>query len=92
MATKKQYQDLIAFINENWEMQPYEGKKAIERMDHSHYPLEMANRELYDKLYDMIDEFAEDNNLEDARWIEEIDIERVFFDCDAIFGDRDNIL
>ena len=88
MATKKRYKDLIAYINENWEMHPYEGKKAIERMDHSHYPLEMANRELHDTLCDMINDFAEDNGLCDARWIEEIDIERVFFDCDAIFEER----
>lgn len=85
MATKKQYSDLIAYINENWEMHPYEGKKAIEVMDHSHYPLSMANAELYDKLCDMINDFAEDNDLCDARWIEEIDIDKVFFDCDAIF-------
>ena len=88
MATKKQYKDLIAFINENWEMHPYEGKKAIEVMDHSHCPLEMANRELYDKLCDMINEYAEDNDLQDARWIEEIDVDEVFFECDAIFGER----
>ena len=88
MATKKQYKDLIAFINENWEMHPYEGKKAIEVMDHSHCPLEMANRELHNKLCDMINEYAEDNDLQDARWIEEIDVDEVFFECDAIFGER----
>ena len=56
---KKTYSDLIAYINQNWEMHPYEGRKAIERMDHSHYPLQMANAELYDKLSDLINEFAE---------------------------------
>lgn len=85
---KKQYKDLIAYINENWVMHPYEGQKAIEIMDHSHYPLEMANSELYNKLCDMINDFAEDNDLCDARWIEEIDIDEVFFDCDAIFNER----
>ena len=88
MATKEIYSDLIAYINENWEMHPYEGKKAIERMDHSHYPLQMANAELYDKLSDLINEFAEDYDMQDSRMIEELDIERVFFDCDAIFGNE----
>ena len=85
---KKTYSDLIAYINQNWEMHPYEGRKAIERMDHSHYPLQMANAELYDKLSDLINEFAEDYDLADSRMIEELDIERVFFDCDAIFGNE----
>ena len=85
---KKTYSDLIAYINQNWEMHPYEGRKAIERMDHSHYPLQMANGELYDKLTDLINEFAEDYDLADSRMIEELDIERVFFDCDAIFGNE----
>ena len=85
---KKTYSDLIAYINQNWEMHPYEGRKAIERMDHSHYPLQMANAELYDKLSDLINEFAEDYDMQDSRMIEELDIERVFFDCDAIFGNE----
>ena len=85
---KKTYSDLIAYINQNWEMHPYEGRKAIERMDHSHYPLQMANGELYDKLSDLINEFAEDYDMQDSRMIEELDIERVFFDCDAIFGNE----
>ena len=85
---KKTYSDLIAYINQNWEMHPYEGRKAIERMDHSHYPLQMANGELYDKLTDLINEFAEDYDMQDSRMIEELDIERVFFDCDAIFGNE----
>ena len=85
---KKTYSDLIAYINQNWEMHPYEGRKAIERMDHSHYPLQMANAELYDKLTDLINEFAEDYDMQDSRMIEELDIERVFFDCDAIFGNE----
>ena len=85
---KKTYSDLIAYINQNWEMHPYEGRKAIERMDHSHYPLQMANAELFDKLTDLINEFAEDYDMQDSRMIEELDIERVFFDCDAIFGNE----
>ena len=85
---KKTYSDLIAYINQNWEMHPYEGRKAIERMDHSHYPLQMANGELFDKLSDLINEFAEDYDMQDSRMIEELDIERVFFDCDAIFGNE----
>ena len=85
---KKTYSDLIAYINQNWEMHPYEGRKAIERMDHSHYPLQMANGELYDKLTDLVNEFAEDYDMQDSRMIEELDIERVFFDCDAIFGNE----
>ena len=85
---KKTYSDLIAYINQNWEMHPYEGRKAIERMDHSHYPLQMANGELFDKLTDLINEFAEDYDMQDSRMIEELDIERVFFDCDAIFGNE----
>ena len=85
---KKTYSDLIAYINQNWEMHPYEGRKAIERMDHSHYPLQMANAELFGKLSDLINEFAEDYDMQDSRMIEELDIERVFFDCDAIFGNE----
>ena len=87
MSQKRVYSDLVAYINQNWEMHPYEGKKAIEIMDHSHYPLAMANAELYNKLCDMINDFAADNDLCDSRMIEEIDIERVFFDCSAIFGE-----
>ncbi len=78
---------LIAYINENWDLHPYEAKKAIERMDHSHYPLKMANGELYDRLETLISEFAEENDLTDARWIEELDIEDIFFKCDKIFGE-----
>lgn len=85
MATKEIYNDLIAYINENWEMHPYEGKKAIEVMDHSHYPLEMANRKLYDTLCSMIEDFANDNDLSNE-WVDTIDVEDIFFDCDAIFG------
>jgi len=85
MATNKEIDELKDYINMNWEMHPYEGKKAIEVMDHSHCPLEMANRELYDTLCDMIEDFANDNDLGDE-WIDEIDVESIFFDCDVIFG------
>lgn len=85
--TKRIYSDLITYINQNWEMHPYEGKKAIDIMDKSHYPLQMANAELYNNLCDLISDFAEDYDLSDSTILDEIDIERVFFDCDTIFGD-----
>ena len=78
--------NLIAYINENWDLHPYESAKALRLMDQSHYPLEMANKEVYDALCQKVAEFADENYLPET-WVDEISIEELFFECDALFAE-----
>ena len=80
--------ELVAYCNENWDLERYEVEKAVDLMDKMRCPLEMANPRVSDYLSDMVDDFITDNDL-DPDWYAETydnDFEELFWDLN-IFGE-----
>jgi len=80
--------ELIAYINENWDLPKYEIEKAIDMMDKMRCPLAMANSRVSDYISDMVDDFISDNDL-DCDWYADSydnDFEELFWDLN-IFGE-----
>lgn len=53
-------------------------KIAYLKMSECRYPLYYADRELHDTIYDLLEEYGEDNDLGEGWWMYSGDIEDIF--------------
>ena len=72
-------EDFIGYCNKNWDVPYYEVEKALDVMDKSRCPLDMANNAIVDKIRDLADDFETDNNLSDDWFCKNFDDEEEVF-------------
>lgn len=74
----KHLKKAIAYVRENVDRE--EVIHAIFRMDKWRCPLSMASDYLHMRISDLMDEYAQDNNLPDGWWHEEMDVDDIVFE------------
>ena len=72
--------DLLIYINDNRDFSDDEIKVALGNMEEDRVPLYVADSDINDNLYDLVSDFADDNELSEE-WVDEIteDLEDLFY-------------
>ena len=72
--------DLLIYINDNRNFSNDEIKVALGNMEEDRVPLYVADSDINDNLYDLVSDFADDNELSEE-WVDEIteDLEDLFY-------------
>ena len=71
------YRELAQFMAETIEDYELRCQLALKKIGRMRYNLQFADRQLYNEMYETIEEYINDNRLNIN--IEDIDIEEVFF-------------
>ena len=77
----EEYADLLTYIYDNRSFANYDIKAALGAMEEERVPLYIANDDINSNIYDLIEEFANENDKSEE-WIEQYsdDLEQVFYD------------
>ena len=78
---------LIEFIHDNKSFKNYEIQDALGKMEEDRIPLYHASSNINDNIYELIHEYAEDNDLSEE-WEEQFDSEEIFFKFVDIYADE----
>ncbi len=72
--------DLLIYINDNRDFSDDEIKVALGNMEEDRIPLYVAVSDINDNLYDLVSDFADDNELSEE-WVDEIteDLKDLFY-------------
>jgi len=72
--------NLLSYINDNRNFDNYDIKEALGNIDKERIPLDVANPDITENIYDLISEFAEEYELSEE-WIDNMseDIEDLFY-------------
>jgi hypothetical protein len=71
MIYSKDVQDAIAYVRMNVDMSDV--KRAMAIIDHQRCPLYQADPELDCQIYDLMEEYGQDNDLPECWWMCELD-------------------
>lgn len=71
------YKTLAELVAENIEDYELRAQLALKRIGRMRYNLQFADRQLYNEMYETIEEYINENDLDIT--MEDIDIEEVFF-------------
>lgn len=69
---------IVDYIREEVDMN--EVYLALKCMEKNRCPLELACGGLYDQIYDLLEEYGQDNDLPEGWWESEFEIEDVLFE------------
>lgn len=75
---KKMIKEIARYCAENIEDYELRVKVAFGYIDRMRCPLSMADPRLYDEMYDLICEWAEENDYS-VDYIDDIDVEEIFW-------------
>ena len=77
----EEYEDLLTYIYDNRSFANYDIKAALGAMEEERIPLNVADHNIYSYIYDLIEEFADENDKSEE-WVEQYsdDLEQVFYD------------
>lgn len=71
MIYSKDVQDAIAYVRMNVDMSDV--KRAMAIIDHQRCPLYQADPELDCQIYDLMEEYGQDNDFPECWWMSELD-------------------
>lgn len=74
----KDITDAIEFVRANVDMEDV--SRAMKIIDHQRCPLCQADPALDCKIYDLMEEFGQDNDLPECWWMSEIDEDTLLFE------------
>lgn len=78
MEYSKDVKKAIEYIRANVDM--YDVRRALLTIDVKKYPLCQADPELDNQIYDLMEEYGEDNGLSEGWWMSEIDEDEILFE------------
>lgn len=77
MSYSKDIKDAIAHVRANVDTDDV--RRAITIIDRQRCPLYQADPELDNQIYDLMEEYGEDNDLPECWWMSEIDEDEILF-------------
>lgn len=78
MEYSKDVKDAIAHVRANVDM--YDVKRAILTIGIKKYPLRQVDYELDNQIYNLMEEYGENNDLSEGWWMSEIDEDTILFE------------
>jgi hypothetical protein len=78
MSYSSDVKDAIAYVRMNVDMSDV--KRAMTIIDHQRCPLCQADPELDNQIYDLMEEYGEDNGLPEGWWLSELDEDEILFE------------
>ena len=70
-------EEVLDNIRENVDMQRV--YYAVKVMDEQRLPIAYVDEDLYDEVHDLLEEYAQDNDLPEGWWMNECEIEEIIF-------------
>lgn len=67
--------ELLSYISQEVDMERV--SLAIKYMDIQRAPLSVVDEGLFDQIYDLLEDYGEDNNLPEGWWMSEFEIDDV---------------
>lgn len=74
----KDVKDALAYVRANVDM--YDVERAMTIIDHQRCPLYQADPTLDCQIYDLMEEYGQDNDLPEGWWMSEIDEDEILFE------------
>ena len=72
------FEKALQYVREN--VNEIEVSLAIDKMDKWRCPLAQANCSLADRIYDLMEEYGEDNDLPEGWWLDDGDLDDIIFE------------
>jgi len=73
----KPIDEAIEYVRKHVDMD--EVRLTIKQMDVMRYPLSVVNPQLFDTIYDTMEEYGQDNDLPEGWWFDEEEVESILF-------------
>lgn len=67
--------ELLSYISQEVDMERV--SLAIKYMDIQRAPLSVVDEGLFDQIYDLLEDYGEDNNLPEGWWMSEFEIDNI---------------
>lgn len=67
--------ELLSYISQEVDMERV--SLAIKYMDIQRAPLSVVDEGLFDQIYDLLEDYSEDNNLPEGWWMSEFEIDDI---------------
>jgi hypothetical protein len=78
MSYSSDVKDAIIYVRANVDMNDVE--RALSIIDRQRCPLYQADPELDNQIYDLMEEYGEDNGLPEGWWLSELDEDEILFE------------
>ena len=70
----------LQYIRDNKTWSDEEEKVALQRIDHYRCSIDFASPSICEEIHDLMEEYGEDNDLEEGWWLEFGDEDDIFFE------------
>lgn len=70
----------LQYIRDNKTWSDEEEKVALQRINHYRCNIDFASPSIRDEIHDLMEEYGEDNDLEEGWWLEFGDEDDIFFE------------
>lgn len=77
------FQKALQYVKDNVEQIRIEN--AMYLIDRGHFPLRIADNELYEEMYDLMEEYGAENDLPEGWWLDECDEDDLIFKVSDLY-------
>ena len=75
----EEFEKALQYVRDNKDWSDAEEQVALERMDQYRCPLDFTGMGIAEKIYDLMEEYGEDNDLPEGWWLEFGDEDEIFW-------------